>query len=135
MAIVGAGMAGASLAAELAGKAEVLLLEAESRPGFHSTDRSAAFLSETYGGPFIQPLTTASAVGFDEVEKRPVHVDDGAVLVEHILADQAVDGAVGERPEDMDEATQIGDRDPVLTDVHSVGTPVCWHPHVECGGT
>jgi D-arginine dehydrogenase len=60
VAIVGAGMAGASLAAELAPHAEVLLLEAESQPGYHATGRSAAFWSETYGGPLIQPLTTAS---------------------------------------------------------------------------
>ena len=60
IAIVGAGMAGASLAAELAGEASVLLLEAEDRPGYHSTGRSAAFWSETYGGPLIQPLTSAS---------------------------------------------------------------------------
>ena len=39
----------------------VLLLEAEDQPGYHSTGRSAAFWSETYGGPLIQPLTTASA--------------------------------------------------------------------------
>jgi D-arginine dehydrogenase len=60
VAIVGAGMAGASLAAELAGEASVLILEAESQPGYHSTGRSAAFWSETYGGPSIQPLTSAS---------------------------------------------------------------------------
>ena len=60
IAIVGAGMAGAGLAAALAGKARVLLLEAEERPGYHSTGRSAAFWSETYGGPLIQPLTSAS---------------------------------------------------------------------------
>lgn len=60
IAIVGAGMAGASLAAELAGKASVLLLEAEDQPGYHSTGRSAAFWAESYGGPFVQPLTTAS---------------------------------------------------------------------------
>ncbi len=58
--IIGAGMAGASLAAELASQASVLILEAESQAGYHSTGRSAAFLSETYGGPLIQPLTTAS---------------------------------------------------------------------------
>lgn len=58
--IVGAGMAGASLAAALAPHAAVTLLEAESRPGFHATGRSAAFWSESYGGPSIQPLTTAS---------------------------------------------------------------------------
>jgi D-arginine dehydrogenase len=60
VAIVGAGIAGASLAAEIAGEASVLVLEAESRPGYHSTGRSAAFWSETYGGPLVQPLTTAS---------------------------------------------------------------------------
>ncbi len=58
--IVGAGMAGASLAAEVAGRASVILVEAEARPGYHSTGRSAAFWSESYGGPLIQPLTTAS---------------------------------------------------------------------------
>jgi D-arginine dehydrogenase len=60
IAIVGAGIAGASLAAEVAPYAQVLLIEAEAQPGYHSTGRSAAFWSETYGGPAIQPLTTAS---------------------------------------------------------------------------
>jgi D-arginine dehydrogenase len=60
VAIIGAGIAGASLAAEIAAERSVLLLEAESQPGYHSTGRSAAFWSETYGGPGIQPLTSAS---------------------------------------------------------------------------
>jgi D-arginine dehydrogenase len=60
IAIVGAGMAGASLAAEIGGRASVLLLEAEDQPGYHSTGRSAAFWSESYGGRAVQPLTTAS---------------------------------------------------------------------------
>jgi D-arginine dehydrogenase len=60
IAIVGAGMAGATLAAEIGGRASVLLLEAEEQPGHHSTGRSAAFWSESYGGPAVQPLTTAS---------------------------------------------------------------------------
>ncbi len=60
-AIVGAGIAGASLAAELAaGGARVVLLEAEERPGYHATGRSAAFWEECYGGPEIVPLTLAS---------------------------------------------------------------------------
>ena len=58
--IVGAGMAGASLAAELAPHLSVIIVEAERHAGYHSTGRSAAFWSETYGGPFIQPLTSAS---------------------------------------------------------------------------
>lgn len=60
IAIIGAGIAGASLAAALAPQMRVLLLEAEDRPGYHATGRSAAFWSETYGGPDVQPLTTAS---------------------------------------------------------------------------
>jgi D-arginine dehydrogenase len=60
VAIVGGGIAGASLAAEVAPHARVLLLEAEDRAGYHATGRSAAFWSETYGGAGIQPLTTAS---------------------------------------------------------------------------
>ena len=60
IAIVGAGMAGASLGAELAPHARVVLLEAEDRPGYHATGRSAAFWEECYGGPEIVPLTLAS---------------------------------------------------------------------------
>jgi D-arginine dehydrogenase len=59
-AIVGAGIAGASLAAELSGQARVLVLEAEDQPGYHATGRSAAFWDECYGGPSITPLTLAS---------------------------------------------------------------------------
>jgi D-arginine dehydrogenase len=60
IAIVGAGMAGASLAAAIGTRARVVLIEAEDMPGRHATGRSAAFWSETYGGPAVQPLTTAS---------------------------------------------------------------------------
>jgi D-arginine dehydrogenase len=59
-AVVGAGIAGASLAAELAPHGRIVILEAESQPGYHATGRSAAFWSETYGGAGVQPLTTAS---------------------------------------------------------------------------
>jgi D-arginine dehydrogenase len=58
--IVGAGMAGSSIAAELAAYRKVLILEAESFPGYHATGRSAAFWSECYGGPGVLALTTAS---------------------------------------------------------------------------
>ena len=62
-AIIGAGMAGASLAAELVRHEPALkiaLLEAEERPGYHATGRSAAFWEQCYGGPQIVPLTLAS---------------------------------------------------------------------------
>ena len=78
--IIGAGMAGASLAAELAGAASVQILEAESQPGYHSTGRSAAFWSESYGGPLIQPLTSASGpLLADFLKPRgAIHVADAA---------------------------------------------------------
>ena len=60
IAVIGAGMAGASIAAELAPHASVLLAEAEAQPGYHTTGRSAAFWEECYGGPDVVPLTLAS---------------------------------------------------------------------------
>ncbi len=63
--IVGAGIAGTSLAYELAMLEDspykkICILEQEYAPGYHSTGRSAAFWSQTYGGPYIEPLTSAS---------------------------------------------------------------------------
>lgn len=58
--IVGAGIAGASLAAAVGGRRSAVIVEAEDMPGRHSTGRSAAFYDESYGGPGVQPLTTAS---------------------------------------------------------------------------
>ena len=58
--VLGAGMAGASLAAELAPHRSVLLLEVEDQPGRHSTGRSAAMFFESYGNATIRALTRAS---------------------------------------------------------------------------
>lgn len=64
IAVVGAGIAGASVAAELTPHARVILLERESQPGYHTTGRSAALFSETYGPPTIRALSRASAPFF-----------------------------------------------------------------------
>lgn len=58
--IVGGGIAGASLGAEVAGHRSVLLVEAEAQCGFHSTGRSAAFWLESYGGPIVAQLSSVS---------------------------------------------------------------------------
>jgi D-arginine dehydrogenase len=58
--IIGAGIAGASMASRLAPTRSVLLIEAEDFAGYHATGRSAAFWQESYGGPDVQPLTSAS---------------------------------------------------------------------------
>lgn len=58
--IIGAGMAGASAAYFLAPHAKVVLLEREPQPGYHSTGRSAALYSETYGNATVRAITSAS---------------------------------------------------------------------------
>lgn len=78
IAVIGAGMAGASLAAELAPHARVLLIEAEDAPGYHATGRSAAFWEECYGGPGVVPLTRASGAYLAE---RGVLTQRGALYV------------------------------------------------------
>jgi len=58
--IVGGGIAGASLGAEIADKRATLIVEAEEHCGFHATGRSAAFWLESYGGPKVGLLSAAS---------------------------------------------------------------------------
>ena len=58
--IVGGGIGGASLGAEIAANRRVALIEAEAHCGYHSTGRSAAFWLESYGGPVVAQLSTAS---------------------------------------------------------------------------
>jgi D-arginine dehydrogenase len=58
--VIGAGIAGAALAAELAAKARVLLLDMEDQAGYHTTGRSAALFLLTYGNEHVRALTRAS---------------------------------------------------------------------------
>jgi D-arginine dehydrogenase len=58
--VIGAGIAGASVAAHLAETRRVILVEREERPGYHSTGRSAALFTEIYGNATIRALTRAS---------------------------------------------------------------------------
>jgi len=64
--IIGGGIAGASAGAELARTHRVLVLEGEDAPGYHSTGRSAAVFSESYGNRAIRELTRASRHFFDQ---------------------------------------------------------------------
>lgn len=106
-AVVGAGMAGASLAAELAPHARVLLLEAEDAPGYHATGRSAAFWDECYGGPEIVPLTLAS---LDYLTAQAVLSPRGGVYLAHRENAGAIDAFIarfaptGARIERLDSA-------------------------------
>lgn len=63
--IVGSGIAGASIAGELAKSASVLVAEREASHGYHTTGRSSAMFIESYGNAWIRRLTAASRAFFD----------------------------------------------------------------------
>jgi D-arginine dehydrogenase len=64
--VIGAGIAGASVAAHLAATHMVAICEMEERPGYHTTGRSAAAYEPNYGPPAILALTRASRAHFDQ---------------------------------------------------------------------
>ena len=64
-AVIGGGIAGIAAAAELARWHSVLLLEREPHLAYHTTGRSAALYSETYGNRAIRALTSASRRFFE----------------------------------------------------------------------
>lgn len=80
--VIGAGIAGATAAAQLAAHRRVALIEMESAPGYHSTGRSAAMWLQNYGPRDVREFSRlsraffeASPQGFSEVplmRHRPV---------------------------------------------------------------
>lgn len=63
--VVGAGIAGVSLAYELSRDRSVLIMETEAQPAYHATGRSAAFFTELFGNETIRALTAASREFFE----------------------------------------------------------------------
>ena len=96
--IVGGGIGGASLGAQLASSRRVLIAEAEVHCGYHSTGRSAAFFLESYGGPEVAKLNAAS---FDFLHEPPPELSERSFLrtrgALHIS-----DGTPAELPEGLD---------------------------------
>jgi len=58
--VIGGGISGAAAAYELATHGAVILLEAESVPGYHSTGRSAALYTRNFGNPTVRSFNRAS---------------------------------------------------------------------------
>jgi D-arginine dehydrogenase len=86
IAIIGAGIAGASIAARLAGKRRVIILEMEERAGYHTTGRSAAAYEPNYGPSAMLAFTRASGAflkappqGFTET---PIFTPRGSLFFE-----------------------------------------------------
>ena len=75
--VIGAGIAGATVAAHLAADRQVALIEAEEAAGYHSTGRSAAIWILNYGPPDVRVLTGLSRSFF---ENPPEGFADGPIL-------------------------------------------------------
>jgi D-arginine dehydrogenase len=63
--VIGAGIAGASVASFLSAHGKTIVLEREAQPGYHSTGRSAAIFMESYGSAQVRALTRASRAFFE----------------------------------------------------------------------
>jgi len=83
--VVGGGMAGFSVAAELAETHKVCVVEREPQPGYHSTGRSAATFVPSYGPAAIQALAGASEAFFvaapNEFAPAPLLSPRGEVMM------------------------------------------------------
>lgn len=75
--VIGAGIAGASLAWHLAPGLRVAVLEREAQPGYHATGRSAAMFMESYGPAQVRALTRASRAFYS---RPPEGFAEGALL-------------------------------------------------------
>ena len=75
--VIGAGISGAAAAYEVAVGRRVLMLEAESRPGYHSTGRSAALYTPNYGNDVVRALILA---GRPFLERPPAGFADHPVV-------------------------------------------------------
>ncbi|WP_433781681.1 NAD(P)/FAD-dependent oxidoreductase [Actinomycetospora sp. CA-101289] len=71
--VVGGGIAGVSVAAELAREGDVLLVEAETELARHTTGRSAASYIPGHGPPPAQALVAASRARFDALAEEAGH--------------------------------------------------------------
>ena len=87
--VVGAGIAGATVAAHLAGTHRVALVEAEDVAGYHTTGRSAALWTANYGPPDVRTLTVLSRPFF---EAPPAGFADTALLARRAVLFLAPDG-------------------------------------------
>ncbi len=89
--VVGSGIAGASIACELAAHARVLVVEREDNHAYHTTGRSAAMFIESYGNAWVRRLTGASRPFFDA---SPIGFCDHPLLVPRGCLNIALPGQI-----------------------------------------
>jgi D-arginine dehydrogenase len=108
--VVGGGISGAAAACELAAHGAVIVLEAESAPGYHSTGRSAALYTRNFGNATVRafnraslPFLSAPPEGFTEY---PLLTPRGALTI----------GSAEQRAE-IDKLLAIGAGDQSIVEV------------------
>jgi D-arginine dehydrogenase len=93
--VVGAGIAGASVAYWLAPFGTVVVLERESQPGYHATGRSAALYMASYGAAQVRALTLASRAFLDAppdgFSEHPLLTPRGAMMVADFGQEEAIE--------------------------------------------
>ncbi len=100
--IIGAGIAGAGIAAHLPADKKVLLLEAEDQPGYHSTGRSAAAFVANYGNATIRALNLLSLPRFQSPEcygiEQPLLSERGEMVLCRPGQDERFSAHLAENP-------------------------------------
>lgn len=127
--VIGAGIAGASIAAELAGSAKVALLEMESQPGYHTTGRSAAIFAPVYGPAPIRALTRASEAFFqtppDGFTKTPMFSPRATLMIAREDQAGVLDAMMAELGDDPTverlDAAAAHEVQPMLRDGYAMG--------------
>jgi D-arginine dehydrogenase len=131
--IIGGGIAGASLGAEIAAKRRTLILEAEDHCAYHTTGRSAAFWLAHYGGPRVVPLTLASRPLLESgwpTGERPLIRRRGIVTIarQYMELREALAGNSAEAPVYEANRQELEERIPGLKEGWDFGV---WDP--SCG--
>lgn len=110
--VVGAGMAGASVGWQLAQAGrQVLVLERESQPGYHTTGRSAALFEEHYGPLQVQALTRASRAFYEQppagFTDYPILHPRGVMYVGTAVQKALIDAAYAEAVKHSPDAQRL----------------------------
>jgi len=113
--VIGGGIAGCSVAYFLAPHAKVRVLEREAFPGMHSTGRSAALFSETYGPPQVLALTRASRAFFEQPPadfiESPILTPRGSLIIGSAEQTSQVTAAYEAIQPQLPIARLLGERD------------------------
>jgi D-arginine dehydrogenase len=109
--VIGAGIAGASAAYELSVAADVVVLEQESQPGYHTTGRSAALFTETYGNLTIRTLTSAGRAFFQappaEFGEHPLLTPRGTLMTARADQIGALEAVLAQTPTTAEPVRRI----------------------------